>query len=132
MAKTIEERAVIALESIAVSFRTIEDTLDDLDVPIWSERLEWYLNEFYTIAKTESRGVSERPSLNRVTERELASREPGDNREVQVVQGTEGPKPQEYSEKPPEKITVYEEPEIVPDFVPTHTFQNEDDMRDDE
>tara|TARA_B100000809_G_C15003630_1_gene482401 strand:+ start:768 stop:986 length:219 start_codon:yes stop_codon:yes gene_type:complete len=49
--KSLEERGVKALESIAESFQTIEDSILDLDIPMWSERLEWYLNEFYLVAK---------------------------------------------------------------------------------
>jgi hypothetical protein len=50
--KSVEERVTTALESIAESFRTIEDSILDLDIPMWSERLEWYLNEFHLIAKS--------------------------------------------------------------------------------
>jgi hypothetical protein len=50
--KSLEERGVKALESIAESFQTIEDSILDLDIPMWSERLEWYLNEFYLVAKS--------------------------------------------------------------------------------
>lgn len=49
--KSLDERGVKALESIADSFQTIEDSILDLDIPMWSERLEWYLNEFYLVAK---------------------------------------------------------------------------------
>ncbi len=50
--KSLEERGVTALESIAESFQTIEDSILDLDIPMWSERVEWYLNEFYLVAKS--------------------------------------------------------------------------------
>ena len=50
--KSLEERGVKALESIAESFQTIEDSILDLDIPMWSERLEWYLNEFYLVDKS--------------------------------------------------------------------------------
>ena len=50
--KSVEERVTTALESIAESFQTIEDSILDLDIPMWSERLEWYLNEFHLIAKS--------------------------------------------------------------------------------
>ena len=50
--KSLEERGVKALESIAESFQIIEDSILDLDIPMWSERLEWYLNEFYLVAKS--------------------------------------------------------------------------------
>mgnify|MGYP001448508694 CR=1 FL=1 len=50
--KSVEERVTTALENIAESFQTIEDSILDLDIPMWSERLEWYLNEFHLIAKS--------------------------------------------------------------------------------
>lgn len=58
---TTEERGVKALESIAHSMQDISDWLYDLDTAGWSTRLEWYLNEFYNIAKTKSVGSSTRP-----------------------------------------------------------------------
>jgi len=60
-----DERAVKALESIAQSFQTIEDSILDVDLPMWSERLEWYLNEFFNIAKSKTIGSSNRPTLDR-------------------------------------------------------------------
>mgnify|MGYP001269220428 CR=1 FL=1 len=50
--KTLEERGVVALESISESVTTFEDVILDLDLEGWSERLEWYLNEFYLVAKS--------------------------------------------------------------------------------
>ena len=50
--KTLEERGVVALESISESVTTFEDVILDLDLEGWSERLEWYLNEFHLIAKS--------------------------------------------------------------------------------
>ena len=58
---TTEERGVKALESIAHSTQDISDWLYDLDTKGWSTRLEWYLNEFYNIAKTKTVGTSTRP-----------------------------------------------------------------------
>jgi hypothetical protein len=58
---TTEERGVKALESIAHSAQDISDWLYDLDTKGWSTRLEWYLNEFYNIAKTKAVGTSTRP-----------------------------------------------------------------------
>tara|TARA_Y100000034_G_C6792791_1_gene355086 strand:- start:1 stop:216 length:216 start_codon:yes stop_codon:yes gene_type:complete len=56
--KSVEERVTTALENIAESFQTIEDSILDLDIPMWSERLEWYLNEFHLIAKSKVIGSS--------------------------------------------------------------------------
>jgi len=50
--KSLEERGVVAIESIAKSFETLEDVILDLDMESWTERLEWYLNEFYLLAKS--------------------------------------------------------------------------------
>lgn len=50
--KSLEERGVVAIESIAKSFETFEDVILDLDLESWTERLEWYLNEFYLLAKS--------------------------------------------------------------------------------
>lgn len=59
--KDLQERGVKALESIANSLTDINDWLYDLDSDLWSERLEWYLNEFYQIAKSKTVGTSNRP-----------------------------------------------------------------------
>ena len=50
--KSLEERGVVAIESIAKSFETLEDVILDLDLESWTERLEWYLNQFYLLAKS--------------------------------------------------------------------------------
>ena len=60
-AKSLEERGVKALESIAGSIGDINDWLYELDADMWQERLEWYLNEFYQIAKSKTVGTSNRP-----------------------------------------------------------------------
>mgnify|MGYP001218175751 CR=1 FL=1 len=60
--KSLEERGVKALESIATSLGEINDWVYDLDADMWQERLEWYLNEFYQIAKSKTVGTSNRPS----------------------------------------------------------------------
>ena len=60
--KDLEERGVKALESIAESLADVNDWLYDLDADMWSERLEWYLNEFYQIAKSKTVGTSNRPT----------------------------------------------------------------------
>lgn len=59
--KSLEERGVKALESIANSLGDINDWFYDLDSDMWQERLEWYLNEFYQIAKSKTIGTSNRP-----------------------------------------------------------------------
>lgn len=59
--KSLEERGVKALESIASSLGDINDWVYDLDADMWQERLEWYLNEFYQIAKSKTIGTSNRP-----------------------------------------------------------------------
>lgn len=57
----LEERGIKALESIADSLADINDWFYDLDADKWSERLEWYLNEFYQIAKSKTVGTTIRP-----------------------------------------------------------------------
>ena len=59
--ENLEERGVKALESIAGSLTEVTDWLFDLDADMWQERLEWYLNEFYQIAKTKTVGTTNRP-----------------------------------------------------------------------
>jgi hypothetical protein len=59
--KSLEERGVKALESIATSLGDINDWFYDLDADMWQERFEWYLNEFYQIAKSKTVGTSNRP-----------------------------------------------------------------------
>jgi hypothetical protein len=73
---TIEERQIVALESIADSFKlfakshsdisesvaTFEDMMLSVDPEAWSERLEWYLNDFYIFLKSKVIGSnSNRP-----------------------------------------------------------------------
>ena len=58
---SLEERGVKALESIANSLGDINDWVYDLDADMWQERLEWYLNEFYQIAKAKTVGNTNRP-----------------------------------------------------------------------
>lgn len=60
--KKLEERGVKALESIASSLGEINDWFYDLDADMWQERLEWYLNEFYQIAKAKTVGTTNRPT----------------------------------------------------------------------
>lgn len=60
---SVEERGVKALERIAVALEDINDWCYSLETKAWSERLEWYLNEFYNIAKTKTVGTSNRPEI---------------------------------------------------------------------
>lgn len=59
--QVLQERAVKALESIATSLGDINDWMYELEADMWQERLEWYLNEFYQIAKQKTVGTSNRP-----------------------------------------------------------------------
>lgn len=59
--KNLEERGVKALENIASSLGDISDWFYELDADLWQERLEWYLNEFYQIAKAKTIGSTNRP-----------------------------------------------------------------------
>ena len=58
---SLETRGVKALESIAESLGDINDWVYDLDADMWQERIEWYLNEFYQIAKAKTVGNTNRP-----------------------------------------------------------------------
>ena len=68
-AKTHKEREVLALELLANSFKRIADSVEtfedvtlNVDPEAWSERLEWYLNEFYLLLKGKVIGTdSDRP-----------------------------------------------------------------------
>ena len=60
--ENLEERGVKALESIGKSIGEINDWIYDLDAGMWQERFEWYLNEFYQIAKSKTVGTSNRPT----------------------------------------------------------------------
>jgi hypothetical protein len=57
----LNKRGVEAMESIAKSLEGINDWVYTLNTASWSERLEWYLNEFYLIAKAKNVGPSDRP-----------------------------------------------------------------------
>lgn len=58
---SIEERGVKALERIADTLEDMNDWVYALETDAWSERLEWYLNEFYMIAKAKTIGSINRP-----------------------------------------------------------------------
>ena len=52
----------VLAESIGKSIGEINDWVYDLDADMWQERLEWYLNEFYQIAKSKTVGTTNRPT----------------------------------------------------------------------
>jgi hypothetical protein len=70
---SLEERKVKALESIATTLEDLNDWVYSIESDIWSERIEWYLNEFYQLAKAKTVGPTNRPS--RDAERETPSEE---------------------------------------------------------
>lgn len=57
----LNERGVKALERIADSLEGINNFVFELDTASWSQRLEWYLNEFYELSKAKTIGGSNRP-----------------------------------------------------------------------
>jgi uncharacterized protein YozE (UPF0346 family) len=74
---TLEERKIIAFEKMAKAFDKIGDALEerndyleDMNLADWSERLEWYLNEFFQIYKSKKVGSTNRPprDAERITE----------------------------------------------------------------
>ena len=58
---SLEERKVKALESISNSLEDINDWVFSLEGDVWSARIEWYLNEFYQLAKSKTVGTNNRP-----------------------------------------------------------------------
>ena len=59
---SLELRAVTALERIASCMDDMNDWMYALETEAWSERLEWYLNEFYMISKAKTVGSVSRPT----------------------------------------------------------------------
>ena len=57
----LNKRGVESMESIAKSLEGINYWVYTLNTAAWSERLEWYLNEFYLIAKAKTVNSTERP-----------------------------------------------------------------------
>ena len=62
---TLEERKVIAMEKQAKAFERIAGAQEDMadwflgfERKTWTEKLEWYLHEFYKIFKTRQVGGS--------------------------------------------------------------------------
>ena len=51
--KTIEERQVIALESIANSLDALSLWFEEVDKDEWGDRIQFYLAEFMKVAKRE-------------------------------------------------------------------------------
>ena len=58
----LNKKGVEAMERIATSLEGITDWVYTLNTAAWSERLEWYLNEFYQLAKAKTIGSSDRPT----------------------------------------------------------------------
>lgn len=65
---SLEERKVVAFEKMAKAFEKIggaleekNDYMQDVGLIEWSERLEWYLNEFYQLIRTKTKGSETRP-----------------------------------------------------------------------
>lgn len=64
----LEERKVVAFESMAKSFSRMAEAMEekndytqDIGLVEWSDRLEWYMNEFFQIFKTRTVGSTNRP-----------------------------------------------------------------------
>ena len=55
------DRLVTALESIAASLQTVEDTILEYDPSKHKERVEWYYYEFYNLLKAKIEGSPNRP-----------------------------------------------------------------------
>ena len=72
------DKLVTALESIATSLRTVEDTILELDPVQHQERIEWYCYEFYNLLKAKIEGNSNRP----LRKNEKADIEASDNSSV--------------------------------------------------
>ena len=51
--KTVEERQVIALESIANSLDALSLWFEEVDKDEWGDRIQFYLAEFMKVAKRE-------------------------------------------------------------------------------
>jgi len=69
----LNKKGVEAMTRIATSLEGINDWVYSLDTASWSERIEWYLNEFYQLAKAKTIGSSDRPK------KEYEEEETGDN-----------------------------------------------------
>ena len=58
----LNKKGVEAMSRIATSLEGINGWVYTLNTAGWSERLEWYLNEFYQLAKAKTIGSSDRPT----------------------------------------------------------------------
>ena len=58
----LNKKGVEAMSRIATSLEGINDWVYTLNTAAWSEILEWYLNEFYQLAKAKTIGSSDRPT----------------------------------------------------------------------
>ena len=83
---SLEERKVNALESIANTLEDLNDWVYSLETDEWSDRISYYLNEFYQIANAKTIGPAIRPSKD--AEREIPSEETA-NEETSTEDETE-------------------------------------------
>jgi hypothetical protein len=58
----LEQRKVKALEKIANSVDALTVWFEEIDKTEWSERVQWYLSEFYRIRQIET-GEGDKPLL---------------------------------------------------------------------
>jgi hypothetical protein len=70
---SLEERKVKALENIANTLEDLNDWFYSTETDVWSDRIAFYLNEFYQLAKAKTVGPTNRPT--RDAERETPSDE---------------------------------------------------------
>lgn len=56
----LEERKVKALEKIATTLDALTVWVEEIDKKEWSERIQYYLSEFYKVALLESLEISEK------------------------------------------------------------------------
>lgn len=70
---SLEERKVKALENIANTLEDLNDWFYSTETDVWSDRIAFYLNEFYQLAKAKTVGTTNRPP--RDAERETTSEE---------------------------------------------------------
>jgi hypothetical protein len=59
---SLEERKVKALENIANTLEDLNDWFYSMETDVWSDRISFYLNEFYQLAKAKTVGPTNRPS----------------------------------------------------------------------
>lgn len=55
----LEERKVKALEKIAMSLDALTLWVEEIDKEEWGDRIQYYLSEFYSMAKPQENAVEE-------------------------------------------------------------------------